>query len=462
MSNFVNIDSGKILKAILKNGGEYADIYCQRSYATSIICEDDKIEKVISGRDLGVGLRLIKNHRTAYAYTNDTEEAALLSIADDLSGALSKAGNSPGDITLEALKPCFSQKIKIDPADVDIERKIGAVVEANEAARGEKQVSQVKVVYRDGTNEILTANSFGSVTNEKRTGSVFLAQVVVTDGESIQTGYEPIGGAVGFELFDERSPAEVALIAANRARLMLKADRAPGGTMTVVLSSEAGGTMIHEAVGHGLEADLASKKLSVYSGRLGEKVASELITVIDDSTIPNKRGSFLFDDEGTPSSKTILVDGGTLVSFMYDNLSAIREGKESTGNGRRESYRQKPIPRMTNTMIAPGKSDPKEILSSVNRGLLVKKMGGGQVNTVNGQFVFEVSEGYMIEGGVVGPPVRGAILTGSGPQVLMEIDMVGNDLGYGIGTCGKDGQGVPVSDAQPTLRIPSITLGGKV
>jgi TldD protein len=232
--------------------------------------------------------------------------------------------------------------------------------------------------------------------------------------------------------------------------------------MPVVLSSEAGGTMIHEAVGHGLEADLASKKLSVYSGRLGEKVASELITVLDDSTIPNKRGSFIFDDEGTPSQKTLLVDKGVLVNYMYDNLSAMREGKESTGNGRRESYRQKPIPRMTNTLIAPGKSDPEEIVSSVDKGLLVKKMGGGQVNTVNGQFVFEVSEGYLIEGGEVKKPVRGAILTGSGPQVLMEIDMVGSDLGYAIGTCGKDGQGVPVSDAQPTLRIPNITVGGKV
>jgi TldD protein len=345
---------------------------------------------------------------------------------------------------------------------VDIVRKIEAVVEGNDTARGEKSVSQVKVVYRDGINEIFTANSFGNMTTETKTGSVFLVQVVATEGDVTQTGYEPIGGAVGFELFDEMSPSDVARTAVKRAELVLKADRAPGGTMPVVLSSEAGGTMIHEAVGHGLEADLALKRLSVYSGRLGEKVASELITVLDDSTIPNKRGSFIFDDEGTPSRKTLLVDSGVLVNYMYDNLSAMREGKESTGNGRRESYRQKPIPRMTNTLIAPGKSDPKDIVSSVEKGLLVKKMGGGQVNTVNGQFVFEVSEGYLIEGGKVKKPVRGAILTGSGPQVLMEIDMVGSDLGYAIGTCGKDGQGVPVSDAQPTLRIPNITVGGKV
>jgi len=195
---------------------------------------------------------------------------------------------------------------------------------------------------------------------------------------------------------------------------------------------------------------------------MGEKVASELGTVKDDSTIPNKRGSFVFDDEGTPSQKTVLVEGGMLKNFMYDRLSSIRDKKNTTGNGRRESYRSKPIPRMTNTLIAPGKTNPKEIIASVDRGLLVKKMGGGQVNTINGQFVFEVSEGYIIENGIVKEPVRGAILTGNGPEVLMDIDMVGDDLGFAIGTCGKDGQGVPVADAQPTLRIPNITVGGKV
>ncbi len=462
MNGFSNIDSEKILKTILKNGGEYADIYFQKSYVTSIICEDNKIEKVISGRDTGLGLRLIKNYRTAFAYTNDTTETTLLSIGNDLSKAFAKNGGSSKDITLRALNPTFSHEVQIDPSSVDINKKIDAVVEANDAAWGENNVGQVKVVYRDSTNEIFTANSFGKITAETQIGSVFMVQVVVSDGDITQTGYEPIGGAVGFEIFDIKSPTMVALDAVRRAQLMLKADRAPGGTMTVVLSSDAGGTMIHESVGHGLEADLALKNLSVYSGRLGEKVASELITVIDDSTIPTKRGTFVFDDEGTPSQKTVLVDRGILVNLMYDNLSAIREGKKSTGNGRRESYRQKAIPRMTNTLIVPGKSDPKDIISSVDKGLLVKKMGGGQVNTVNGQFVFEVTEGYMIENGEIKNPVRGAILTGSGPEVLMEIDMVGNDLGYAIGTCGKDGQGVPVSDAQPTLRIPNITVGGKV
>jgi len=220
--------------------------------------------------------------------------------------------------------------------------------------------------------------------------------------------------------------------------------------------------MIHEAVGHGLEADLAQSGLSVYSNKIGKQIASPLITVVDDATLVGKRGSFRFDDEGTEAERTMLVDKGVLKTFMYDRLTAMKDGARSTGNGRRESYKYRPIPRMTNTMIAPGISDPEEILRTTSNGLFVKKMGGGQVNTVNGDFVFEVSEGYRIENGTIGVPVRGATLTGNGPQVLMSIDMVGSDLGFSIGTCGKDGQGSPVSDAQPTLRIPEITVGGVV
>ena len=244
--------------------------------------------------------------------------------------------------------------------------------------------------------------------------------------------------------------------------MMLVARKAPGGKMPVVLSQEAGGTMVHEAVGHGLEADLASGGLSVYAGKMGEQIASHLVTVVDDPTVPGKRGSFPIDDEGTETRRNILVERGILKGFMYDRLQSMKGGAERTGNGRRESYRHRPIPRMSNTLIAPGDSDPAEVIHSTDKGLLVRKMGGGQVNTVTGDFMFEVSEGYFIEKGKVGDPVRGATLTGNGPEVLKMIDMVGNDLGYGLGTCGKDGQGVPVADAQPTLRIghPYITVGG--
>ncbi|VAX29821.1 TldD protein, part of TldE/TldD proteolytic complex, partial [hydrothermal vent metagenome] len=240
------------------------------------------------------------------------------------------------------------------------------------------------------------------------------------------------------------------------------ARRAPAGRMPVVIASEAGGTMIHEAIGHGLEADLAGQGLSVYSEKLGQNVASSLITVVDDATLPNRRGSFRFDDEATPSQRTVLVDRGVLVAYMYDRLNALKEGKRSTGNGRRESYQHRPIPRMSNTFIAPGSDSPEEIIRSVQQGLLVKKMGGGQVNTVTGDFVFEVQEGYIIKDGLVGEPVRGATLTGNGPQILKSMDMVASDLGFAIGTCGKDAQGVPVSDAMPTVRIPEIVVGGEV
>lgn len=232
--------------------------------------------------------------------------------------------------------------------------------------------------------------------------------------------------------------------------------------MPVVISSQAGGTMIHEAIGHGLEADLVQQGLSVYANRRGAQVASPCITIIDDATLQGKRGSFRFDDEGVSSQKTVLVQDGILKGYLYDRLTAMKDSCASTGNGRRESYRHRPIPRMSNTFILPGDGDSKDILKSVERGFFVRKMGGGQVNTVTGEFVFDVSEGALIQKGEVAEPVRGATLIGNGAEVLKAIDMVGNDLGFSIGTCGKDSQGVPVSDALPTIRIPEMVVGGEV
>ena len=242
--------------------------------------------------------------------------------------------------------------------------------------------------------------------------------------------------------------------------MMLSAEPAPGGAMPVVLHSSAGGTMVHEAVGHGLEADAAVENMTVYAGKEGRMVASPLISVVDDATLPQRRGSYGFDDEGVPSQRTLLIEKGKLMGWMNDRLSALKMKDSPSGNGRRESYMHRPVPRMSNTMILPGDHDPESIIRETPSGLLVRKMGGGQVNPVNGDFVFEVSEGFLIKDGKVGAPVRGATLTGNGPKVLSEIDRVGNDLGFGIGTCGKDGQGAPVADAQPTLRIPSMVVGG--
>jgi TldD protein len=219
--------------------------------------------------------------------------------------------------------------------------------------------------------------------------------------------------------------------------------------------------MIHEAIGHGLEADLAMEGLSCYKGMLGAQMAGPLINIVDDKTLPNMRGTYAYDDEGIPSERTVLVEDGVLKNYLFDRFHALKYGMKTTGNGRRESFRFRPIPRMSNTMILPGPHDPAAIIASVDDGVLVRKMGGGQVDTVRGDFVFEIQEGYLIEKGHVGPMIRNATMMGNGPKVLRDIDMVGNDLGFGLGTCGKDGQGVPVSDAQPTLRIPGIIVGGR-
>ncbi len=460
----------KILKEALKSGGEFADLYVEQSYAVAIVCEEDRIEKMISGQDMGVGLRVLFDGRTFYSFTNRLTEEALLDLARVVSRAVQEdrkevtidLSHPRGEMPSTPTKPSAFSHIEKPPKEITVKEKVSMVNRANQFSRQlDSRVRQVKVLYRDVSQFLSIANSEGLWIEGERVGTVFSVQVVASQGDMIQTGYEPIGGTVGFEIFDNIPPETVAETAGKRALLMLSARKAPMGRMAVVLSSEAGGTMIHEAIGHGLEADLAQQGLSVYSGKIGEQVASSLITVVDDPTLPKKRGSYTFDDEGVLSRRTILVEKGVLKSYLYDRLSAFREGVSSTGNGRRESYQIKPIPRMSNTLILPGETKPEAIIRSVEKGLFVKKMGGGQVNTVNGDFVFEVSEGYLIEKGGIGEPVRGAILIGNGPQVLREIDMVGDDLGFGIGTCGKDGQGVPVADAQPTLRIPEIVVGGR-
>ena len=459
----------KILKEALKEGGEFADLFFERTHSVVIICEEDRIEKVISGSDNGVGLRILLGGRTIYGFTNEMSEEALFDLARRISLAVKEDVEAKVIDFVDRRGPALpSPPISTLPfptkkhsQEVPVLEKVSVVKRGNDLAwRLDRRVRQVKVLYRDFSQVLSIANSEGVLVEGERVGTVFSVQVVSAKGDIIQTGYEPVGGTMGFELFDLQPPEKVAEVAAKRSLLMLSARKAPMGRMTVVLSSEAGGTMIHEAIGHGLEADLAQQGLSVYSKKIGEKVASPLITVVDDPTLPQKRGSYLFDDEGVPSRRTLLVEEGILKSYLYDQLTALKDGVESTGNGRRESYQHKPIPRMSNTMILPGKMKPEEIIRSVEKGLLVKKMGGGQVNTVNGDFVFEVSEGYLIEKGSVSEPVRGAILIGNGPQVLKEIDRVGDDLGFGIGTCGKDGQGVPVGDAQPTLRIPELVVGG--
>jgi TldD protein len=448
-----------ILRTALKNGGDFAEIFIEERFSVSIGCEERKIERVISGTDRGAGIRVIVGDMTAYASTNDLSPKGLRDLAERVSAGINASAKTY--VLPEAATVTFEAKPIKYPSSAPASDKAAKVIEANEVAwTAGKEIVQVLVRYGDSRQRVVIANSNGLLVTDERNHILFLVHSVARRGEIIQTGYEPVGGTMGFELFDQTPPAKVAQTAARQALRMLDAAPAPTGVMPVVISSEAGGTMIHEAVGHGLEADLVQKGLSVFSGKIGRKVASESVSVRDDATIPFKRGTFTYDDEGTPSQSTTLVENGILKTYMYDLITARKDGRSSTGNGRRESYRQRPIPRMTNTLIVPGPARAQDIISATDKGLFVRKMGGGQVNTVSGDFMFEVSEGYLISNGEIKEPVRGASLIGNSLKVLTGIDLVANDLGYGLGTCGKDGQGAPISDAQPTLRLREITVGG--
>lgn len=451
----------EILSALLSRGGEHGELFFEEVRSLSVLMEDGRIERVVSGTDAGIGLRLLFRGKTYYAYTNDRTAGALLPLATDLS-RYAEGNGVPAALPASARTVRGPTVVRIPPSGRGIGGKVARVREVDRIARGTSpEIRQVRVTGSESLRTIEVAAHPGTFVREAQTYCVLAVQCVAGDGSGLTTAYESAGGTEGLEFLEGGVPEDLARRAAGRAARALHAAKLPGGRMPVVISSEAGGTMVHEAIGHGLEADLARRGMSVYKDKLGERVGSPLVSIVDDATLPGKRGSFGMDDEGTPGERTVLVEGGILKGFLHDRLSAMKDGVDSTGNGRRESYRHKPIPRMTNTMILPGSTPPEEILSGTDRGLLVVKMGGGQVNTVTGDFMFEVAEGYRIEHGKRGEPVRGATIAGNGPQVLSMIDRVGSDLGFGIGTCGKDGQGVPVGDAQPTLSIgpPYITVG---
>lgn len=446
----------EVLDTALVRGGDFADVFIEERQSTLITLEDGQVERVQAGLDRGAGVRVLSGESTAYAYTNDLSREGLLNAAATASRAL---GQRETAVAQDLRKE--SPPLALSSDAVPLERKVAAVIAGDKAARSaDKNIKQVIVGYGDLVQRVTVANSEGSFMEDDRTRIRFTVNAVAAEGAVIQTGFEALGTTAGFSAsFREHPPEELALTAARRASALVQAKPAPAGRMAVVLSGEAGGTMVHEACGHGLEADLVQKGLSVYGGKTGQ-VAAEAVTVIDDATLPGKYGTYLFDDEGVKSRPVVLIEKGCLKDFLYDRKTAVKEGRESNGHGRRESYQHKPIPRMANTYIAPGRVPPEEIIRQVKSGLLVRKMGGGQVNTTNGDFVFEVAEGYLIQDGEVGRLVRGATLTGNGPEVLKSVAMVGRDLGFTVGTCGKDGQGVPVSDAQPTLLIPELIVGG--
>jgi TldD protein len=455
-------DEKRILKTMMAGDAIYADIFAEERTYTHIHLESGRIEKIEKALDKGVGIRVINPWKTFYASTNSFEGKHLIGLAKGLS-RFSKEETQSSDIKKgRHIKANYPFSISTDPEGVNMKEKLSMIKNLESLVRKmEKRIKQVRVIYRDSHQNIKIYNSEGAGIEDNRTQVVLNLLLVGEEDGEMQTAYEAIGGFYGFEFFKDEVIEDLANKTVRRLTGLLGAQEAPMGMKTVVLASEAGGTMIHEAIGHGLEADLAMEGLSCYKGMLGEKMASSLINVVDDATLPHARGTYAYDDEGIPSARTILVENGILKNYLFDRFHALRYGKASTGNGRRESFRFKPIPRMSNTMILPGNDDPSKIISSVDDGVFVVKMGGGQVDTVRGDFVFEISEGYIIEKGHVGSMVKNATMMGNGLKVLKEIDMVGSDFGFGIGTCGKDGQGVPVSDAQPTLRIPEIVVGGR-
>jgi TldD protein len=321
---------------------------------------------------------------------------------------------------------------------------------------------QVEVYFNDDEREVVIANSDGLWISDQQTMIRMNAVCLAVKGRISRTGSYGGGGRIGMEFFDRVSPEEIAQEAARVAVVQLDAVPAPAGSMPVVIHNGWGGVLFHEAIGHGLEADLVRKKTSVYADRLGEKVASELCTLVDDATIANQRGSVNIDDEGTPGQRKALIEKGVLKGYMSDRLNARLMGLPLTGNARRQSYHDYPIPRMTNFFMEAGSADPDEIIASVDRGVFAKNLGGGQVDTTSGNFVFNLTEGYLIEAGKVTAPIRGAALVGNGPDILNKIAMVGRDLELdpGIGNCGKNGQQVPSSVGMPTVKVSEVTVGG--
>ena len=444
--------------------GEYSEVYAEESHGRVVSFEDGKVDEVESGESSGLALRYLEGDETRFGHADGLDLELAARLAKDLSPGLKKrASFAPSNHVVPV-----RHLIQTDPFSIALDDKIRLLSQADGAVRGIPEsacIRQVSLHYGERFKRIslLGVESGGNASMfvEERVYTVFSATVVAEEGGMLQTATEVAGALQGFEIFDQYPPVEIAFAAARRAVQKLRSPAAPTGEMPVILEAQAGGTMIHEAIGHSLEADGVQKGISpVYQGRIGSTVANAKITVYDDPTLSGRRGSFVFDDEGTKSERTVLVDQGVLKTYLYDRLTARKDKRPSNGHGRRESYAHKPIPRMSNTFISPGPDDPGMIQKSVANGLLVRRMGGGQVNPVTGDFVFEVEEGYLLKDGKIASMVRGASLLGNGPNVLSSIDLVGSDMGWGVGTCGKGGQGVPVSDGQPTLRIPRLLIGG--
>ena len=451
----------RTLHAALRNGGDFAEVFAEDRTSSNARLDDGKIEELVSGRARGAGVRVVRGETTGYAHTADLSEAGLRSAAEAASAAAHSDDSGAHVTALERRAVAPAHDILVEPETVAKSRKVEMLQRANDAARARgDSISQVSVAYADGRRRILVANSEGLLAEDDQVRTRFFVQCVAVGDTGMQTGMEAPGRSIGFELLDEFEPEEVAHIAADRALAMLRARPAPSGKLPVVLRRGAGGVLFHEACGHGLEADLVGRDASVFRGQVGQQVASPLVTLVDDGTYSREWGTFAIDDEGAPAQRNVLIENGVLTDFMWDHLRARQEGRVSSGNGRRETYQHLPMVRMTNTLLLAGDDDPDDIIASTPHGLYCAALGGGQVNTATGDFVFGVTEAYLIEDGVITEPVRAAQLIGNGPEALRLVDAVGNDFDTWAGTCGKDGQGVPVSSGQPTLRVAELTVGG--
>ncbi len=452
----------RTLAAAMRTGADFAEIFAEDRRSASAILDDGRVEEVVSGRDRGAGIRVVAGDTTGFAHTADLSAAGLAAAADAAAAAARRGGGGTQTVAVSALETPRSLQVRIPPEEVPKDRKVALLTAADAAARSAGgAITQVSARYGDGRRRILVADSDGLFTSDDQVRTLFSVSCVATGDTGMQTGRESAGRTAGFELFDLYDVEEMARRAANRALTKLTAQPAPSGTMPVVVGPGGGGVLFHEACGHGLEADLVAKSASVFAGRIGETVAAPMVTLVDDGTMAGEWGHYGIDDEGKPAARNVLISGGVLTDYMWDRLRARKEGRASSGNGRRQSYQHLPMVRMTNTFIDNGDANPDDIVADTTHGVYVAQLGGGQVNTATGDFVFGMTEAYLIENGRITAPIREGNLIGNGPEVLTRIDALGNDFAMGSpGTCGKDGQGVPVGDGTPTLRVTALTVGG--
>lgn len=452
----------RVLGDALRTGGDFAEVFASDWQGTGVGLDDGRVEQLSTGRSRGAGIRVVRGDTTGFAHTADLSENGLLAAARAAAEAASQGGGGARVVSLDERASRVVSPVDVDPSTVSKSAKVELLRRVDEAARSTgAAITQVSAGYSDGRTHVLIANSDGLLARDRRVRTLLRVSAVANGDTGMQTGFDSVGHTMGFELFDKVRVEDVARTAAQRALTKLKARPAPSGSLPVVIKAGSGGVLFHEACGHGLEADLVAKGASVYRGKVGELVASPLVTLVDDGTMTHEWGAIAFDDEGHPSQYNVLIENGVLTDYMWDFLRARKEGRPQSGNGRRQSYKDLPMVRMTNTYVLNGSEAPSDIIRDTEHGVYVAHLGGGSVNTATGDFVFGMTEAYMIENGEITEPLREGNLIGNGPQVLRDIDRLGNDFAMGNpGTCGKDGQGVPVGDGQPTLRVASLTIGG--